>query len=116
MQLSLFCDYRFHLKTSTFYVKYDALFLAVEAAWEKNPRNKRPGRTGYGELSFLKALIYKHAQSIKSIPELLRDLESRPVLCEMIGFTPVNSQTHRVFTPISLRTTTQNSKTFITPP
>lgn len=88
MQLSLFCDYRFHLKTSTFYVKYDALFLAVEAAWEKNPRNKRPGRTGYGELSFLKALIYKHAQSIKSIPELLRDLESRPVLCEMIGFTP----------------------------
>lgn len=88
MQLSLFCDYRFHLKTSAFYIKYDALFLAVEAAWAKIPRPKRRGRTGYGDLSFLKALIYKYAQAIKSIPELLRDLESRPVLCEMIGFIP----------------------------
>ena len=88
MQLSLFCDYRFHLKTSTFYTKYDALFLALEAAWEKIPRPARSGRIGYGELTFLKALIYKNAQAIKSIPELLRDLESRPVLCEMIGFIP----------------------------
>ena len=88
MQLSLFCDYRFHLKTSIFYTKYDALFLAVESAWEKIPHPARPGRIGYGELTFLKALIYKNAQAIKSIPELLRDLESRPVLCEMIGFAP----------------------------
>ncbi len=88
MQLSLFCDYRFHLKTSTFYTKYDALFLAVESAWAKIPHPAHSGRIGYGELTFLKALIYKNAQAIKSIPELLRDLESRPVLCEMIGFTP----------------------------
>ncbi len=88
MQLSLFCDYRFHLKTSAFHVKYDALFLAVETAWEKIPHRKHLGRAGYGQLSFVKALIYKHAQAIKSIPELLRDLASRPVLCEMIGFTP----------------------------
>jgi hypothetical protein len=32
MQLSLFCDYRFRLKNSSFYTKYDAIFLAVEAA------------------------------------------------------------------------------------
>lgn len=88
MQLSLFCDYRFHLKSSAFYVKYDALFLAVESAWEALPHSKRSGRPGYGELAYIKALIYKHAQAIKSIPELLRDLESRPVLCEMIGFVP----------------------------
>lgn len=88
MQLSLFCDYRFHLKTSSFYVKYDALFSALEAAWAKVPRRKRAGRIGYGELAFIKAPVYKHARAIRSIPELLRDLESRPVLCEMIGFTP----------------------------
>lgn len=88
MQLSLFSDYRFHLKTSAFYRKYDALFLAAEAAWEKIPRHKHAGRTGYGNLAFIKSFIYKHAQAIKSVPELLRDLESRPVLCEMIGFTP----------------------------
>ena len=64
------------------------MYLAVEAAWEKIPHSARLGRIGYGELTFLKSLIYKNAQSIKSIPELLRDLESRPVLCEMIGFTP----------------------------
>ncbi|MDD5726989.1 MAG: transposase [Victivallales bacterium] len=63
-------------------------FLAVEAAWAKIPHPARSGCIGYGELAFLKAPIYKNAQAIKSIPELLRDLESRPVLCEMIGFTP----------------------------
>lgn len=86
MQFSLFSDYRFRLKTSAFYVKYDVLFLALEAAWEALPQPKHSGRLGYGELASLKTLIYKHAQGIKSIPELFRDLESRLVLSEMIGF------------------------------
>ena len=37
-------------------------------------------------MSFLKAFVYKNAQQIKSVPELIRDFESRPIICDMIGF------------------------------
>ena len=86
MQLSLFYDYESIYKSSSFFQKYETLFLAVEAVTDEQTLRKSTGRLGYGPICFLKALIYKNAQQISSIPELIRDLESRPLICEMIGF------------------------------
>lgn len=87
MQLSLFYDYQSILDSSSFIRKYDALFQAAETVIAKTAISiSRFGRKGYGFSSFVKALVYKHAQQIKSIPELIRDLESRPLLSEMCGF------------------------------
>ncbi len=58
----------------------------MEAIADEQTLRKGIGRSGYGLICFLKALIYKNAQQIASIPELLRDLESRPLICDMIGF------------------------------
>ncbi len=88
MQISLFCNYSFYLKTSPFHIKYHAIFLALENVWRSIPHQQKTGRKGYDTLSYIKALVYKHLQGIKSIPELLRDLHSRPELCEMMGFIP----------------------------
>ncbi len=88
MQISLFCDFNLYLKSSPFYTKFDATFLAIEQIYASLSHRKKFGRKGYDELSYIKALIYKKMQDIKSIPELIRDLESRPVLCDMMGFKP----------------------------
>ena len=85
MQLSLFYDYQTILDSNSFIRKYDALFQAVEIVLDK-PGNSKAGRKGYGFSAFVKALVYKHAQQIKSVPELIRDLESRPLISEMCGF------------------------------
>ena len=86
MQLSLFYDYERICRSSSFFQKFETLFLAVEAISDEKTLDKSTGRLGYGPICFLKALIYKNAQQIASIPELLRDLESRPLICDMIGF------------------------------
>lgn len=86
MQLSLFYDYERICRSSSFFQKFETLFLAVEAISDEKTLHKSTGRLGYGPICFLKALIYKNAQQIASIPELLRDLESRPLICDMIGF------------------------------
>ena len=86
MQLSLFYDYERICRSSSFFQKFETLFLAVEAISDEQTLRKGMGRSGYGPICFLKALIYKNAQQIASIPELLRDLESRPLICDMIGF------------------------------
>jgi hypothetical protein len=87
MQISLFYDYQSMLNSSSFYRKYDAIFQAVELSISYSSSQETPlGRKGYGFIAFTKALVYKHFQSIKSVPELLRDLESRPILAEMCGF------------------------------
>ena len=86
MQISLFYDYGSIFKMSSFFQKYETLFLAVESAMGGSDIRKATGRPGYGFMSFLKAFVYKNAQQIKSVPELIRDLESRPLLCDMIGF------------------------------
>jgi hypothetical protein len=87
MQLSLFYDYQSMLDSSSFYRKYDAIFQAVELAISHSSSQEAAlGRKGYGFTGFTKALVYKHQQSIKSVPELLRDLESRPIIAEMCGF------------------------------
>ena len=69
MQLSLFYDYESIYKTSSFFQKCETLFLAVEAITDEKTLRKSTGRLGYGPLCFLKALIYKNAQQIASIPD-----------------------------------------------
>ncbi|MFH1616890.1 MAG: transposase [Planctomycetota bacterium] len=44
------------------------------------------GRTGHSQHAMLRALIIKHLERIKSIPQLLEHLESFPALLEMCGF------------------------------
>lgn len=81
MQISLFCDYRGYANS-----KYESLFLALEESHASVAKKRGAGRIGYGDLAYLKAYVYKHAEEISSIPELLRNLARNPVICEMIGF------------------------------
>ena len=46
------------------------------------------GRKGYAKSAYLKALIYKQSEQIKYVSDLIRDLESRPAICMLIGFAP----------------------------
>lgn len=80
MQISLFCDYRGYASS-----KYESLFLALEESFAIVAKKRGADRIGYGDLAYLKALVYKHAEEISSIPELLRNLARNPVICEMIG-------------------------------
>lgn len=56
MQLSLFYDYESIYKSSSFFQKYETLFLAVEAVTDEQTLRKSTGRLGYGPVCFLKAL------------------------------------------------------------
>lgn len=86
MQLSLFYDYQAILDSCPFYQKYDALFQAFDMIYS-GPDYPEFGRKGYPRSAYLKALIYKQCEHIKFNSDLIRDLESRPVLCEMCGFS-----------------------------
>ena len=62
MQLSLFYDYERICRSSSFFQKFETLFLAVEAIADEQTLRKGIGRSDYGLICFLKALIYKNAQ------------------------------------------------------
>ena len=85
MQLSLFYDYYAIIDSCSFLKKYDALFQAFDMIYDR-PDFPAFGRKGYPRSAYLKALIYKQSENIKYISDLIRDLESRPVLAEMCGF------------------------------
>ena len=85
MQFSLFYDYYAVVNSCSFLKKYDALFQAFDMIYNR-PDFPVFGRKGYPRSAYLKALIYKQSATIKCISELVRDLESRPVLAEMCGF------------------------------
>ena len=85
MQFSLFYDYYFLIDSCSFLKKYDALFKAFDMIYD-GPDFPAYGRKGYPRSAYLKALIYKQSATIKCITDLIRDLESRPVLAEMCGF------------------------------
>lgn len=87
MQLSLFYDYQAILDSCPFYQKYDALFRAFEMIYDQRDFPEL-GRKGYARSSYFKALIYKQSENIKFISDLVRDLESRPLLAKMCGFNP----------------------------
>jgi hypothetical protein len=86
MQFSLFYDYYSLIDSCSFLKKYDALFKAFDMIYD-GPDFPAYGRKGYPRSAYLKALIYKQSETIKCITDLIRDLESRPVLAEMCGFS-----------------------------
>ena len=85
MQNSLFYDYYALIDSCSFLKKYDALFRAFDMIYEQ-PDFPEVGRHGYRRSAYFKALIYKRSANIKYISDLIRDLESRPILAEMCGF------------------------------
>lgn len=85
MQFSLFYDYHAIINSCPFLKKYDALFQAFDMIYD-GPDFPALGRRGYPRSAYLKALIYKQSENIKYISDLVRDLESRPVLADMCGF------------------------------
>ena len=87
MQNSLFYDYYALIDSCSFLKKYDALFRAFDLIYDQ-PDFPELGRRGYRRSAYFKALIYKQSAHIKCISDLVRDLESRPILAEMCGFNP----------------------------
>lgn len=87
MQLSLFYDYFAVVNSCSFLKKYDSIFKAFDMLY-KGPDFPAFGRKGYRRSAYLKALIYKNAENIKTTAALVRDLKSRPILSEMCGFRP----------------------------
>ena len=84
-QLSLFYDLQYLIQTSSFYRKYYLLFSALDLSSIPDI-NANVGRTGYSRHAMLRAFINKHQERIKTIPDLLRFLDSHPALTEMCGF------------------------------
>ena len=87
MQLSLFYDYQGILDSSSFHRKYDALFQAFDLVFE-GPDHPAFGRKGYPRSAYFKALIFKQSEQIKRTSDLIRSLDSHPVIAMMCGFTP----------------------------
>ena len=87
IQNSLFYDYYGLIDSCPFLKKYDALFRAFDLIYDQ-PDFPELGRRGYRRSAYFKALIYKQSAHIKCISDLVRDLESRPILAEMCGFNP----------------------------
>ena len=81
-QLSLFYDLPLLIQTSNFYKKYYLLFTALGLP-NMPEKNYGVGRTGYSRHAMLRAFIVKHLEQIKTIPELIRSLDSHPALSEM---------------------------------
>lgn len=89
MQLSLFYDYQGILDASSFHRKYDALFQAFDMVFDQ-PEFSVFGRKGYPKSAYCKALIFKQSEQIKCISDLIRRLDSHPVISLMCGFDPGN--------------------------
>jgi len=87
MQFQLFFDYQNIVNSCSFTQKYDALFRAFDTVYH-GPDHPLFGRKGYPKSAYLKALIYKQCEQIKYVTDLIRDLESRPAICMLIGFEP----------------------------
>ncbi len=84
-QGSLFYNMQALIQDSKFYRKYYLIFKALDLTVIHN-KNYKTGRTGYSRHAFIRALIVKHLERIKSIPKLLEFLESHPCLTLMCGF------------------------------
>jgi len=86
IQLSLFHDLQLIIQTSVFHRKYYFLFQSLDlSGFADRPHDA--GRKGYSRHAMFRAMIVKHLERIKTIPELLRFLDAHPVLVELCGFT-----------------------------
>lgn len=87
IQFQPFFDYQSILESSSFIQKYDALFRAFNMVYT-GTETPVFGRKGYPESAYLKAMIYKQCEQIKYFSQLIRDLESRPAIALLCGFSP----------------------------
>jgi hypothetical protein len=78
--------------------KYYYIFKSLNLSALQD-KNDSIGRTGHSRHAILRAFIIKHLEGIKSVPELIRYLNSIPPLAEMCGFDlgnlPDESQFYR---------------------
>lgn len=97
-QTSFFYDLWELVRTSPLMRKYYYIFKSLNLSALQD-RNDSLGRTGHSRHAILRAFIIKHLEGIKSVPQLIRYLDSIPPLAEMCGFDlgalPDESQFYR---------------------
>ena len=97
-QTSFFYDLQELIRNAPLIRKYNYIFLSLNLSALQD-RNDSFGRTGHSRHAILRAFIIKHLEGIKSVPQLLRYLDSIPPLAEMCGFDlgalPDESQFYR---------------------
>jgi hypothetical protein len=97
-QTSFFYDLRELVRTAPLMRKYYYIFKSLNLSALQD-RNDSLGRTGHSRHAILRAFIIKHLEGIKSVPQLIRYLDSIPPLAEMCGFDlgalPDESQFYR---------------------
>jgi hypothetical protein len=84
-QTSFFYDLQELVRNSPLLRKYYYLFKAVNLSALPD-RNYGVGATGHSRHSILRALIVKHLERIKTVPQLIEYLNAMPPLAEMCGF------------------------------
>jgi len=84
-QTSFFYDLQELVRHSPLLRKYYYLFRALDLSALPD-RNHGVGATGHSRHAILRALIIKHLERIKTVPELLDYLNAIPPLAEMCGF------------------------------
>lgn len=97
-QTSFFYDLQELIRNAPLIRKYYYIFKSLKLS-ALNDRNDSIGRTGHSRHAIIKAFVIKHLEAIKSVPELIRYLNSIPPLAEMCGFNignlPDESQFYR---------------------
>jgi hypothetical protein len=97
-QTSFFYDLRELISNAPLIRKYYYIFKSLNLSALRD-RNDSSGRTGHSRHAILRAFIVKHMEGIKSVPQLIRYLNSIPPLAEMCGFDlgalPDESQFYR---------------------
>jgi hypothetical protein len=84
-QTSFFYDLQELMRQSPLLRKYYYIFKALDLSVLPD-RNHGVGATGHSRHAILRALIIKHLEGIKTVPQLLDYLNSIPPLMEMCGF------------------------------
>ena len=97
-QTSFFYDLRELIRNAPLIRKYYYIFKSLNLSALQD-RNDSAGRTGHSRHAILRAFVVKHLEAIKSVPQLIRYLNSIPPLAEMCGFDlgdlPDESQFYR---------------------
>ena len=96
IQTDLFHDIFAIIDACPFYKKYYALFSCLDLS-DFPDKNYNVGCTGYSRHAMLRALIVKWLQQYKTIPSLLEELDSRPVLVQLCKFENGNLPDATVF-------------------
>jgi len=97
-QTSFFYDLQELVRNAPLFRKYYYIFKSLNLSALPD-RNDSLGRTGHSRHAILRAFIVKHLEQIKSVPRLIKYLDSIPPLAEMCGFDlgalPDESQFYR---------------------